>query len=457
MKKILFGLLLFCVNVVIAQNNFDFNLDYAQFAYDSTSNYVEYYFSFSKNGLIIQKNKDGKFVAGEIRIKLESKKNKKLIMEKTWAIKSKTEDSNKVKRSQLLLGVIGVRIPRGLFDAEITAFDIADSTHKKVLHDVMEIKPFISSHISISSPQLAKNILQDNADKKSIFYKNSYEVIPNPSIIYSASSPVLFFYSELYNLKSDKSKNKLLFKKLLYNNSGKVLYTNTQKVSKKQNSIVEAGLINLAKYPTGIYRLELALLDTSAEIGAISSKTFYFYNPSIKDTTQNTRNVPAYMSSEFGVYTKDECDKFFDESKYIATSKEINQYAQLTTLIGKRKFLYNFWKRRDPNPSTPENEFEIKYKKRIRFADRKFGILNRAGYKTDRGRIYLTYGPYDEIDRYPNESNTKPYEIWYYNSIEGGVIFVFANLTGYSDYELIHSTKRGEMHDYNWRARLRQN
>ncbi|MDZ7765279.1 MAG: GWxTD domain-containing protein [Melioribacteraceae bacterium] len=85
---------------------------------------------------------------------------------------------------------------------------------------------------------------------------------------------------------------------------------------------------------------------------------------------------------------------------------------------------------------------------------RNLKILSGLGYKSDMGRIYLSYGDPDRIERFPNESNLKPYEIWHYDNIEGGVLFIFGDLSGFSEYELLHSTKRGEMYDENWRRRI---
>jgi hypothetical protein len=66
------------------------------------------------------------------------------------------------------------------------------------------------------------------------------------------------------------------------------------------------------------------------------------------------------------------------------------------------------------------------------------------------------YGEPDEIERFPSELDKKPYEIWHYNSIEGGVIFVFGDVTGFSNFELLHSTKRGELRDDNWMRKIQQ-
>ena len=64
------------------------------------------------------------------------------------------------------------------------------------------------------------------------------------------------------------------------------------------------------------------------------------------------------------------------------------------------------------------------------------------------------YGEPSEVERYPNQTDTKPYEIWHYNDLEGGVLFIFADLTGFSDYTLINSTKRGEISDSDWQRKI---
>jgi GWxTD domain-containing protein len=116
--------------------------------------------------------------------------------------------------------------------------------------------------------------------------------------------------------------------------------------------------------------------------------------------------------------------------------------------------MFEFWKNRDDNPATPDNEAFRKYFQNVELADSKYSGLGKAGWKTDRGRVFLLYGEPSEVERYPNQLETRPYEIWSYNGIEGGVYFVFADLTGFSDYTLIQSTKRGEIRDDSWNRRI---
>ena len=121
---------------------------------------------------------------------------------------------------------------------------------------------------------------------------------------------------------------------------------------------------------------------------------------------------------------------------------------------GKREFLTSFWKARDEDPSDEVNNNLREYMKRIKIADERFETFTKEGWQTDRGRVYLMFGEPSEIERHPNESESRPYEIWIYNDIEGGVQFVFGDITGFSQYTLLHSTKRGEYKDENWQRRL---
>ena len=167
-----------------------------------------------------------------------------------------------------------------------------------------------------------------------------------------------------------------------------------------------------------------------------------------------TGQVSGVFASEFGIMSDEELDDLFNKSKYIASASENEQYDKINSVEGKREFLYNFWKDRDSDPSTRENEYYKLYLAKVALSNQRFGSLSRVGWKSDRGRVFILYGEPSEIERYPNQVDTKPYEIWNYNELEGGVIFVFGDLTGFSDYTLLHSTLRGELRDDNWQRRI---
>ncbi len=116
--------------------------------------------------------------------------------------------------------------------------------------------------------------------------------------------------------------------------------------------------------------------------------------------------------------------------------------------------MFNFWEARNNDPSQGKNQNYLDYVARVNKSNTRYAAMGKDGWKTDRGRIYIMYGEPSEIERYPNQPETRPYEIWNYYDIEGGVYFIFGDITGFSDYQLIHSTKRGELRDEYWPRRI---
>jgi len=103
-----------------------------------------------------------------------------------------------------------------------------------------------------------------------------------------------------------------------------------------------------------------------------------------------------------------------EDVAYIITNEERAEFRSLQTRDEYERFIEQFWKRRDPTPGTEENEFKEEHYRRIAYANEHFEDPNGLpGWKTDRGRIYITYGPPDEIQSHPES------EQWNYRYIQG--------------------------------------
>jgi GWxTD domain-containing protein len=125
---------------------------------------------------------------------------------------------------------------------------------------------------------------------------------------------------------------------------------------------------------------------------------------------------------------------------YIIQDQERNAFLNLATDEERRYFVDQFWQRRNPTPGTSENAFKNEHYRRLgfaggcRFASRS-GI---PGWKTDRGRIYISFGPPDEIDSHPTGQALR-YEYWSYRRIEGignNVNMRFADQDGSGEYHM---------------------
>jgi len=108
------------------------------------------------------------------------------------------------------------------------------------------------------------------------------------------------------------------------------------------------------------------------------------------------------------------------DAAYIIMDAERAAFLRLPTNEEREHFIEQFWQRRDPTPGTIENEFKEEHYRRIAYANEKFAEAGLAGWKTDRGRIYIVYGPSDEKEVHPaGERGGSPFEEWMYYRIEG--------------------------------------
>ncbi|MCI0494089.1 GWxTD domain-containing protein, partial [candidate division KSB1 bacterium] len=123
-------------------------------------------------------------------------------------------------------------------------------------------------------------------------------------------------------------------------------------------------------------------------------------------------------------------DYLFEEQKIIMTKEELGEFENVTH-SAKKKLIKKFWKRRDPDPSTPENERLIEHFRRAKFARENFHFT-APPYYDDRGKIYIKYGQPDDRHSAPvGGLQAKDNESWSYESIEKGLVFDFVSDGGY--------------------------
>jgi len=126
-------------------------------------------------------------------------------------------------------------------------------------------------------------------------------------------------------------------------------------------------------------------------------------------------------------------DELLNQLEIIANPSEVNALQDADSVM--RDSLWDdFWQKRDPTPSTELNEVREEFFRRVQYSNQNFGSPTRRGWETDRGRVYITYGQPDEIERHPFELDSYPYELWYYYSL--GLTFVFVDTYGDGDYRL---------------------
>ena len=452
MSKLSTIIFIFAFPVIVFAQKINFEFDYAQFGYDSLSNYIEFYYSFGQSSLKYVDTDTADYVGGILHIEIIDSTTSEKIIDKHWIVNSEILDSTELNRN--LIGILGFIINHGSYRLTITGLDANNPSDTRTISEFLFVVPFIKTSISLSDIQLASNIIPGSENTSSIFYKNTYEITPLPAALCGENQPILFYYTEVYNIKFSQFENDLRQDELVLNSKGQLVSSKSKRINKSVDSRVEVGKLNVYKFPTDTYTLILNLIDSVANYGVSSSKKFFVYNPSVLPVDTLEITTSPVLSTTFGSMSEEELDDLFTKSIYIASVPEQDKYEALTTVEAKREFMYTFWKARDENSSDERNQYFQEYLKRIAESNDRFTAAKKDGWKTDRGRVYLVYGPPTEIERYPNEIESKPYEIWRYESLEGGVVFVFGDITGYNDYQLLHSTKRGELRDDYWQRRI---
>jgi GWxTD domain-containing protein len=166
-----------------------------------------------------------------------------------------------------------------------------------------------------------------------------------------------------------------------------------------------------------------------------------------QDVPERERTVKKEKSNMF--------KKWIDEDvAYIITDEEKKAWKKLATDAEREQFIEAFWRRRDPDPDTELNEYLEEHYERVAYANQHFasGI---PGWKSDRGRIYIMYGPPHEKETHPTggsyerpsyhgggSTTTYPFEVWFYRYLPGigsGIEIEFVDPTGTGEYRIARS------------------
>jgi GWxTD domain-containing protein len=166
-----------------------------------------------------------------------------------------------------------------------------------------------------------------------------------------------------------------------------------------------------------------------------------------QDPQEKARNVKPEIKRAYK-------DWINNDVRYIISDEEKRAFNKLTTDEEREQFIEQFWRRRDPDPDTDENEYKEEYYERIAYANEHFSS-GKPGWMTDRGRMYIKYGKPNEIESHPTggpyerpsyygggSTVTYPFEVWFYRYIEGvgsGIEIEFVDPTSSGEYRIARS------------------
>jgi GWxTD domain-containing protein len=430
------------------QNPFIINASVNRFWQSDSTSFLEIATAFYPSQVMLTKDSIGYYGSVELRITIQKKSSGTLIHADRYVVPVRILDSDSVLITKSIVNKIIYQLELGSYSIAVYGFNslIRSRCDSSIFVVNIEKKP---NTTALSDIELSANI-SESSDRKDPFYKNSYRVIPNPSLVFgSIESPTIFSYAELYNLKKGLV---YLIKVQVVDSKDRILKHRTRARQFSVTDAVDITTLNITSLSSGKYKYRYIISDTLGNGVAQTEKVIYIYNPQVQQTSVASTSA---KSAEFSGMTDDELKDEIKKIQYIATSENIKMFSKLTEVEARRNFLSKFWANVESGNRNINDLTRAKYLQRIILANERFRVMGKEGWKTDRGRVYILYAEPDEIQRFPSSGDSKPYEIWNYYSIESGVQFIFVDRSGFGNYMLVHSTKRGELQDEEWERNLR--
>jgi GWxTD domain-containing protein len=425
------------------------NADYATFKGTGDKTFTEFYLSFFQQALEYEQT-DSSFVA-KFSHSLNITNDDSVVFNTTRNYKNSTLQIKNSLGNQFI-DVFPVELNPGNYTVIAKILDkISNKTGEYILEVTI---PEYSSNFSLSNIELA-NKIDSKGDDTNFSLKNNILIMPNASKTYTIINPILYFYFEGYNLAlNEQGQSNFRYSYYISDMDGRRRRQYPEKIkSSNITSVAEATGINVIALKSEPYFLNVFLTDINSNDSAFTRKKFFVNKPArTKSKQEITSKIEGF--EEYATMNKQQLINEFQMLKYIATNEETEIFDKIPNEEGMKRFLSQFWKRRDNNIDTPINEYKQTFFENLGIANANYSTHFKEGWRTDRGRVIIVYGKPDEIERNPSALDSQPYEIWYYYSLEGGAQFIFADISGNGSYELLHSTYRTEIKDPNWEMRI---
>jgi GWxTD domain-containing protein len=429
-----------------------FDMDHAVFQANKDYAFIEIYMTIPRDAIQHQKGIGG--VEGNFETAASLYRGDSLLAEKSRKNTDRAAVPEDVKSSQQLFGIFSFYAKPGAYKLLCRVTDLATQTGGWIEKNI-DIPDFPAADVCLSEIQLGMNIEADTS--RTLFMKNGYRIIPNPSKMYGIEVPILYYYSEIYNLSSmepGRDSSYVVAVSILDPQGNPVKTSPDKKKKRLGKSVVDVGSVNVIGLNSGPYEVQVTVKDGATGRTHTRKKDFFLYRRmDYAAKSQAEPKLDQTMSDEYSAMGDKEIDDLFKQCDFIATSKEKKIYKKLD-LVGKRKFMQDFWRIRDSNPLTGVNEYKNDYLERMQYVAQHFGNMRKAGWRSDQGRIYLMYGAPDQIERFPSNIDSRPYEIWYFNQVEGGTQCYFVDVQDLGEMRLVHSTIRQELQDADWQRWL---
>lgn len=442
-----------------AQKNLKAQLVYNTFWSPGTGPYIETYLSVAGNSVIYKQQPDGKYKA-EIEIMVRFKKDgeikhfDKYILSSPPAETASSPGFNFLDQQRYPLS-------NGKYDFELSIADLNASPKKPFTVNQPVDLVYHSNVVAISDIQLLERYSKAEEGKESVLTKSGYNLMPFVDNYYPQSRKSIRFYAEIYNTSRVLPGEVCLITYHIETYEQKRIVEKFRGFSKRETAevIPLLGEFPIESLSSGNYNLTVEVRNKQNEILAFKQSTFIRFSP-LADSLQAGEFEKMDIDNTFAaaIINRDTLAEFIYSLRPISSSQEIafhnNQLKAAKTDI-MQKFFYDFWQKR--NPENPEQAW-LAYNEEVKKVNAEFSTKTFKGYDTERGRVYLKYGPPNTRTKEYHEPSAYPYEIWHYYKIGNhqNRKFIFYNRDLVTNnFTILYSDVPGEQTgNKNWQAEL---
>ncbi len=436
------------------------NLAFARFYNPEMGPYVETYLAVETQGLKLMPNADGKYFA-KVNVLLLLKQNDSIVdFSKTQLQSPVIEDTNHINFN--FIDQQRFFIPNGTYELEIEMSDA--NTDKPAVTSTGQLTLNFAATDSVQMSDIEFLNSYEPSMSLKVNTKNGLDMVPHVSTFFKAETNPMMFYVELYNLQKVLGQDgdflvNAFVSDLKNTKPVADLFVRQRMKAKEVNALINK--FELSDLPSGNYLLNVEVRNKQNELLKASKAFFQVSNSNISFNEAVLADIES--NSYFNKMSEDTLTRNIKSLLPIANSNErvfIVRALKKAELAQKQKFFSYFWTQRDQlHPIQAWLKYELELKK----VDASFGNKYTPGFDTDRGRVYLKYGPPNTIvDREFDASSSKgngsvPYQIWHYYNIgsQGNCKFVFYNPNlVHNGYKLLHSNVIGEINNPHWQNYL---
>ena len=425
---------------------------FAQFASDSAQTLVEFYCVIPRSGLTFHEV-DARRLSATVMCKVQAEQWGVMRGNNEWHVSTTIAQLGDTNRN--MLGVHQLLLAPGDYKLHVEIIDSGLLERRDSFTLAYRVRAFPTNSVAMSSIQLGRSMRYVNVGEHSPFVKGGIEITPNVRSMYDDASLSLVYYAEVYNLNLLTGQDSLFVSTEIVNSDGTPVYQRVAPKAHPGSAIAVADSMSIDALTSGRYYLTIRAITArhgNARAETTAARCDFVVNNSALPGFADPLDAQDAASSEFSDKTEGALDTMFMKCAFVATKQEVTVFTGLSGAAAKMDFLFHFWETRNRQGG----KYTLKsYHDALDFVDQNFKSMGKQGWRSDRGRVYLQYGqPSSAPEKHLFEVDSKPYEVWTYDNVEGGnVKFYFVDVGGYGDLKLVHSTGQFELHDEGWQNR----